>query len=98
MAKDTAVNTLKLLLKISSDIPGPGVKVALLGLLTIIERVQIIAQETLDNVQGFRSLAMQMKDLPPIFSKVKEMEITGASVDIVNFLRKLEGCMSGDIH
>jgi hypothetical protein len=41
MAKDTAVNALKLLLKISSDIPGPGVKAALSGLLTIIERVQV---------------------------------------------------------
>jgi hypothetical protein len=41
MAKDTAVNALKLLLKISSDIPGPGVKPALSGLLTIIERVQV---------------------------------------------------------
>ncbi|KAF8218602.1 hypothetical protein L208DRAFT_1419790 [Tricholoma matsutake] len=41
VAKDTAVNALKLLLKISSDIPGPGVKIALLGLLTIIERVQV---------------------------------------------------------
>ncbi|KAF8222361.1 hypothetical protein L208DRAFT_1413551 [Tricholoma matsutake] len=69
VAKDTAVNALKLLLKISSDIPGPGVKVALLGLLTIIERVQ-----------------------------VKEMEIAGANVDIVDFLAKLEMCVSGDIH
>ncbi|KAF8239487.1 hypothetical protein L208DRAFT_1385935 [Tricholoma matsutake] len=93
-AKDTAVNALKLLLKISSDIPGPGIKFALLGLLTIIERVQ----ETTDNIQGFRTLAMQMKDLQPIFSKVKEMEIAGARVDIVNFLGKLEVCMSGDIH
>ncbi|KAF8234568.1 hypothetical protein L208DRAFT_821114 [Tricholoma matsutake] len=42
VAKDTAVNALKLLLRISSDIPGPGVKVALLGLLTIIERVQVL--------------------------------------------------------
>ena len=41
VAKDTAVNALKLLLKISSDIPGPGVKPALAGLLTIIERVQV---------------------------------------------------------
>ncbi|KAF8233573.1 hypothetical protein L208DRAFT_1395465 [Tricholoma matsutake] len=93
-AKATAVNALKLLLKISSDIPGPGIKVALVGLLTIIERVQ----ETSDNIQGFRTLATQMKDLQPIFSKVKEMEIAGASADIVDFLRKLEVCMSGDIH
>jgi hypothetical protein len=41
MAKDMSVNALKLLLKISSDIPGPGVKAALSGLLTIIERVQV---------------------------------------------------------
>ena len=41
VAKDTAVNALKLLLKIASDIPGPGVKPALSGLLTIIERVQV---------------------------------------------------------
>ena len=41
VAKDTAVNALKLLLKIASDIPGLGVKPALSGLLTIIERVQV---------------------------------------------------------
>ena len=41
VAKITAVNALKLLLKIASDIPGPGVKPALAGLLTIIERVQV---------------------------------------------------------
>ena len=41
VAKDTAVNALKLLLKIASDIPGPGAKPALAGLLTIIERVQV---------------------------------------------------------
>jgi hypothetical protein len=35
------VNALKLLLKLASDIPGPGVKPALSGLLTIIERVQV---------------------------------------------------------
>jgi hypothetical protein len=44
VAKDTTVNALKLLLKISSDIPGPGVKAALSGLLTIIERVQVCWQ------------------------------------------------------
>jgi hypothetical protein len=41
VGKDTAVNALKLLLKIASDIPGPGVKAALSGLLIIIERVQV---------------------------------------------------------
>jgi hypothetical protein len=41
VAKDTAVNALKLLLNLASDIPGPGVKPALSGLLTIIERVQV---------------------------------------------------------
>jgi hypothetical protein len=44
VAKDTAVNALKLLLKVLSDIPGPGVKAALSGLLTIIERVQVCWQ------------------------------------------------------
>ena len=41
VAKDTTINALKLLLKVSSDIPGPGVKAALGGLLTMIERVQV---------------------------------------------------------
>jgi hypothetical protein len=41
VAKDTAVNALKLLLTIASDIPGPGVEPALAGLLTIIEKVQV---------------------------------------------------------
>ncbi|KAF8234567.1 hypothetical protein L208DRAFT_1393767 [Tricholoma matsutake] len=58
----------------------------------------MIAQETSDNIQGFRTLATRMKDLQPIFSKVKEMETAGASADIVDFLGKLEVCVSGDIH
>ena len=41
VAKDTVVNVLGLLLKTSSDIPRQGVKAALLGLLTIVERVQV---------------------------------------------------------
>jgi len=85
VAKDTAVNALKLLLKIASDIPGPGIKPALSGLLTIIERVQ----ETSGNVQGFENLARRMENLRSIFSMVKEMEI-GARVDVVGFLEKLE--------
>jgi hypothetical protein len=39
-----------------------------------------------------------MENLRPIFSKVKEMEIEGASADIVDFLKKLEVCVSLDIH
>jgi len=58
----------------------------------------MIAQETSDNVQGFRNLAMRMKNLRLIFSKVKEMEIEGASADIVDFMEKLEACVSLDIH
>ena len=41
LEKDTVVNMLKLLLKISGDIPGSGVKAALSGLLIIVERVQV---------------------------------------------------------
>ena len=41
LEKDAVVNILKLLLKISSDIPGSGVKAALSGLLIIVERVQV---------------------------------------------------------
>jgi hypothetical protein len=41
MAKATAVNALKLFLAILGDVPGPGVKVALNGLLKIIEKVQV---------------------------------------------------------
>ena len=41
VTKDTVINALKFLLKISSDIPGLGVKAALSGLLTVIERVQV---------------------------------------------------------
>ena len=41
IAKDTVINALKLLLNISSDVPGLGVKAALSGLLTNIERVQV---------------------------------------------------------
>ena len=42
VAKDhTAVNAIKLLLDIASNIPGPGVKTALAGLLKIIEKVQV---------------------------------------------------------
>jgi hypothetical protein len=41
IAKATAVNALKLFLGILSDVPGPGVKIALNGLLKIIEKVQV---------------------------------------------------------
>ena len=41
LEKEAVVNILKLLLKISSDIPGSGVKAALSGLLIIVERVQV---------------------------------------------------------
>ena len=41
IAKATAVNALKLFLGILSDVPGPGVKAALNGLLKIIEKVQV---------------------------------------------------------
>jgi hypothetical protein len=33
---------------------------------------------------------MRVKDLEPIFSKMKEMETEGASPDVVDFLEKLE--------
>jgi hypothetical protein len=112
--KGTAVNALKLLLKIASDIPGPGVKPALAGLLTIIERVQVrckasdscgrrsneaTTQETSDNIQGFANLATRMETLRRIFSDVKLMDIEGASA-VVGFLQKLETCASlpADIH
>ena len=54
----------------------------------------MVTQETSDNVQGFGNLTTRMKNLQPIFSKVKEMEI---GVDIVDFLAKLEACVSLDI-
>ncbi|KAF8218601.1 hypothetical protein L208DRAFT_1419789 [Tricholoma matsutake] len=57
----------------------------------------MIPQETSDNVQGFGSLATRMKNLQPIFSKVKEMEIEGTGV-VVDFLEKLEVCVPRDIH
>jgi hypothetical protein len=50
-----------------------------------------IAQETLDNVDGFVKLATRMKNLQPIFSK---MEVEGASPDVVvKLLEKLEACV-----
>jgi hypothetical protein len=52
-------------------------------------------QESSDNVQAFGNLATRMKNLQPIISKVKEMEIERASVD---FLEKLEVCVSLDIY
>jgi hypothetical protein len=39
-----------------------------------------------------------MENLRPIFLKLKEMEIEGASADVVGFLQKLEACVSLDIH
>jgi hypothetical protein len=39
-----------------------------------------------------------MKDLQPIFSKVKELESKRASPDVVDFLEKLEACVASDIH
>jgi hypothetical protein len=39
-----------------------------------------------------------MKDLGPVFSKMKEMEIEGASLNVVVFLEKLEVYVSRDIH
>jgi hypothetical protein len=58
----------------------------------------MIAQETSDNLQGFGNLATRMENLRPIFLKLKEMEIEGASADVVDFLEKLEACVSLDIH
>jgi hypothetical protein len=49
-----------------------------------------IAQETSDNVEGFVKLATRMKNLQPIFSK---MEVEGTSLDVVDFLEKLEACV-----
>jgi hypothetical protein len=58
----------------------------------------MIAKETSDNVQGFGNLATRMENLRPIFSKAKLMETEGAGIDMVDFLEKLEACVSIDIH
>ena len=55
---------------------------------------KMIIQETLDNVQVFKHLAIQLGNLWPILLKVNEMETKGASADVVNFLEKVEGCVS----
>jgi hypothetical protein len=39
-----------------------------------------------------------MNNLQPIFSKVKEMEIEGASTGVVDFIQKLEACVSLDVY
>ncbi|KAF8222837.1 hypothetical protein L208DRAFT_1412805 [Tricholoma matsutake] len=77
-AKDTALNTLKLVMQIMADAPMPGIKVAMSGLLTIIGKVQ----ETSGNTQGFLNLATWMENLQPIFSKMKDMEVEGTTADI----------------
>jgi hypothetical protein len=51
---------------------------------------ETITQETSDNVEGFVKLATRMKNLQPIFSR---MEVEGASLDVVDFLEKLEACV-----
>jgi hypothetical protein len=58
----------------------------------------MIAKETSDNVQGFGNLATRMENLRLIFSKAKLMESEGTGMDMVNFLEKLEACVSIDIH
>ncbi|KAF8233352.1 hypothetical protein L208DRAFT_1395798, partial [Tricholoma matsutake] len=85
MVKDTALNTLKLVMQIMADAPMPGIKVAMSGLLTIIGKFQ----ETSGNTQGFLNLAMQMENLQPIFSKMKDMEVEGTTMDIFKKLEQI---------
>ncbi|KAF8218846.1 hypothetical protein L208DRAFT_1419322 [Tricholoma matsutake] len=81
--KDTVLNALKLAIQIVADAPVLGIGFAMSGLLTIIGKVQ----ETSGNTQGFLNLATRMENLQPIFSKMKDMEVKGTTVDI---FKKLE--------
>ncbi|KAF8233063.1 hypothetical protein L208DRAFT_1396393, partial [Tricholoma matsutake] len=77
-AKDTVLNALMLAMQIVADAPVPGIKIAMSGLLTIIVKVQ----ETSGNTQGFLNLATRMENLQRVFSKMKDMEVEGTTVDI----------------
>jgi len=88
VAKATALNAFKLTLttlgKASDNIPVPGLKLAMEGLLLVIERVQ----ETSDNAQGFRELAKRLHDLQPIFSQMQSLG--RGSISVVVYLNQLE--------
>jgi hypothetical protein len=107
VAKSTAINLLKLTLatlgQASDNLPVPGLQLAIGGLLSAIEKVQVclwissygilwtndsISQVTAGNAQGFRELSKRLDDLQPIFLQMQRLDKGNTSV--VKYLNQLE--------